>query len=667
MTGVQCKSSILRGAKLIDLNQPVAFFLLIMSIILVTPLLSERVHLPGIIGIILGGMLIGPHGFHLIEDNDRMQFLSTIGLVYLMFSAGLEVDIHQFMRVRGRSLIFGLFTFLLPQLMGMGLGKILGLDWLGMILLGSAFASHTLIAFPILTRLGVTRNEAIAVTTGATVLTDIGAFIVLAVVLGANSGGLNLGYFIQLFLLLSLFTFLIILGLPRLGKIFFQRFSERAVEFQFVVVVLFVAALGAELIGVHEVVGAFLAGLAINATVPRHSPVTGHVLFIGESFFIPVFLLYSGMLTDPLSFLDNPRTVIVALGVTIVAYVSKLVAAWIAARIFKYTKNEFWTVYGLSHAQAAVTIPTLVIGLETGLFDSTLFNAAILMILLTSITSPLIVQRFAANLQTVSSEEKLSSLFDRILVPIIDPRMQKQLIGLASLLAKVNAGKTIAVNVVKAGDKQEKDFILHRDLLGRTPEILNDPESEIELITRLAETHAKGILYTAREQSASIILMGWRGKRTLRESLLGTVLDEVIWGSNTPVMVAKLSVPLNGTQRVAFVLPPKVVPLIGMSRMLEVNLTLARALNVPLIIRADSSYLQSVQSLLIRMDTDHPIALELLKDQLKPAVLEQESISCFMIVPGFGSRKRVADTLGNLPERLAAAFDGNLAILHFDK
>src|SRR5215213_1565123 len=568
---------------MIDLNEPVVFFLLIMSIILVTPLLSERVHLPGIIGIILGGMLIGPHGFHLVDAGERIVFLSTIGLVYLMFSAGLEVDINQFMRVRSRSLVFGCLTFLFPQLMGMGLGRILGLDWLGMILLGSAFASHTLIAFPILTRLGVTRNEAVAVTTGATVLTDIGAFIVLAVVLGAKSGGLSAGYFIQLFGLLSIFTLLITIGLPRLGKYFFQRFSGRAVEFQFIIVVLFLAALGAELIGVHEVVGAFLAGLAINAMLPRHSPVTGHVLFMGESFFIPVFLLYSGMITDPLSFLKDRQTIVVALGVTVVAYVSKLLASWITARIFKYTKNEFWTAYGLSHAQAAVTIPTLIIGLDSGLFDSTLFNAAILMILLTSITSPLIVQRFGADLQTTVGDEKPSPLFERILVPIIDPRMQEQLIGLASLLAKVNAGKTIAVNVVEAGAKQENEFALHRDLLGRTPEILNDPESEIELIPRLAETHGKGILYTAQEQNASIILMGWRGKRTLRESMLGSVLDEVVWGSDTPVIVGKLPMPLNGTQRVVFILPLKAVPHIVLKRMLQANISLAKALNVPLV------------------------------------------------------------------------------------
>jgi Kef-type K+ transport system membrane component KefB len=584
-----------------------------------------------------------------------------------MFSAGLEVDINQFMRVRGRALVFGFFTFLLPQLMGMALGKILGLDWLGMILLGSAFASHTLIAFPILTRLGVVRNEAIAVTTGATVLTDIGAFIILAVVLGARSGGLSIGYFLQLFILLAIFTLLIIFGLPIFGKFFFQRISGRAIEFQFVVVVLFVAALGAELIGVHEVVGAFLAGLAINATLPRHSPVTGHVLFMGESFFIPIFLLYSGMITDPLSFLENRQTIVVALGVTVVAYVSKLIAAWITARIFKYTRNEFWTAYGLSHAQAAVTIPTLVIGLQTGLFDSTLFNAAIIMILLTSITSPLIVQRFATNLQTASDDELPLPIFGRILVPVIDPKSQEQLLTLSALLAKVNDGEVMAVSVARDQDAMNDGIALQRDLLGRVHEVLGDPQSEIELIPRLDVSHAKGILHTAHERYATLILMGWRGKRTLRESLLGSVLDEVIWGSDTPVMVGKLSVPLNGTQRVVFVLPPKSIPHIVLRRMMEVNISLAKALNVPLVIRAHSSYMQSIEALDAAIDTDHPLEKELLKDQLKPAVLEQESISSFVVVPGFGSRKRVADTLGNLPEQLAASFDGNMAILHFDK
>ncbi|MEO5887283.1 MAG: universal stress protein, partial [Anaerolineales bacterium] len=233
--------------------------------------------------------------------------------------------------------------------------------------------------------------------------------------------------------------------------------------------------------------------------------------------------------------------------------------------------------------------------------------------------------------------------------------------------AKVNDGKVLAVSVAQAAGEQEKRFALHRDLLGRVPEVMNDPESEIELIPRLAATHSQGILYTSQERNTSIILMGWRGIRTLRESLLGSVLDEVIWGSDTPVMVCKLTVPLNGTQRVEFILPPKAIPHIALRRMLEANISLAKALNVPLVIRADSSYLQSIEALRVAIDSDHPVSLETLKDQLKPAMLEQENISNFIVVPGFGSRKRVADTLGNLPEQLAAAFDGNLAILHFDK
>lgn len=649
-------------------SKPVGFFLIVMAIILVTPLVSERLKLPGIIGIIIGGMLIGPHGFGLLEDNDRIQFLSTIGLVYLMFSAGLEVDINQFMKVRGRALVFGFITFIFPQLMGMGLGYILGLDWLGMILLGSAFASHTLIAFPILTKLGVTRNEAVAVTTGATVLTDIGAFIVLAVVLGANKGGITFAYFAQLFILLAIFTAVIIFGLPRFGKFVFQKLTGRAVEFQFVIVALFIAAFFAEVIGVHEVVGAFLAGLAVNSMLPRHSPVAGHVLFIGESFFIPVFLLYSGLITDPLTFLKSPQTVVVAAGVTVVAYVSKLIAAWLTARIYKYSKSEFWTVYGLSHAQAAVTIPTLVIGLETGLFDSTLFNAAILMILLTSITSPLIVQRFAPDLKTESADDEPTPLFGRILVPVSEPGHSESLIALASLLARGSKGKVLAVSVAQdKGPDGDNSLMMHKELLGKVSANLHDPEAEIEFIPRLAATHAQGILHMAREEKASLIVIGWRGRRTFRESVLGSMLDEVIWGSDTPVVAGKLSLPLNSMQRVIFIVPARVVPPIALRRMLEANLAVAKALNVPLLVRADKSYAQTLEALFAAINPEQECKLEMLKDQLKPDKLEHEAVSDFIILPGFGSRKRVQDTLGNIPEQIARHFDGNLAILHFDK
>ncbi len=649
------------------IEEPVIFFLVVMTLILVMPLLSERVHLPGIVGVIFGGMLIGPNGFNILAATDRMEFLSTIGLIYLMFSAGLEVDFHQFMRVRGKSAIFGLLTFAIPQLIGMALGWIIHLPLLGCILLGSAFASHTLLAFPILTRLGVTKNEAVAVTAGATILTDIGAFIILAIVLGADGGKLEVGYFIKLLILLVIFTLVVLFILPRVGKWFFQKVKGRTVEFQFVIVLLFIAALGAKLIGVHEVVGAFLAGLAINATLPRHSPVASHVLFMGESFFIPVFLLYSGMITDPLTLVRNPGVIFLALGILVVAYVSKFLASLITAKIFRYSKAEFWTVFGLSHAQAAVTIPTLIIGMQLGIFTTELFNAAMLMILLTSITSPLIVQRAAPGLHQDEGELKELPLFQRILVPISNPATQEHLLSLAGLLAKGGGGEVIALNVVLDRSDQSANLAHQKEILDRVPEVLKDPETRYELIPRLADSYARGILQVSRERESTLILMGWRGKRTFKTSVLGTVLDEVIWGSDSPVMVGKLTQPLNGTRRVLLLLPSGVVTPAVLRRVVQANMTIAKELNVPLETLADKSYLSVIRHIVGKNHSGIPVIVHEMVGSLRVNDLEKHIESDLLVIPGFGSRKRFLANLGNLPEHLADSFSGNLLILHFDR
>jgi len=647
------------------LDEPVAIFLTIMAVILITPILSERIRLPGIVGIILGGMLIGQHGINLLRTDGPIEFLATAGLVYLMFSAGLEVDIHLFKRVRGRALIFGFLTYMIPQLLGMGLGRLLGLSWLGSVLLGSAFSSHTLIAFPIVTRLGVARNEAVAVTAGATVLTDISAFLVLAVVLGVQSQSLEAGFFIQLIGLLAVYTVLLLFGLPRLGKFFFRRFTGRAVEFQFVLVILFVSALIAMKIGVHEVVGAFLAGLAINATLPHRSPVIGHVLFMGESLFIPIFLLYSGMLTDPLVFLDGWNVVLIGIGVTVVAYVSKFVAAWITARIFKYSRAEFWTAFGLSHAQAAVTIPTLVIGLNIGLFSTELFNAAILMILFTSITSPLVVQRFAPALADHPTEEEPSPLFSRVLVPIANPQTQENLVTLGGLLASAQKGKLMVVHVARETNGQTVSAQYQREILGKVPDILNDPDIDLQLIPRVDQSYAKGILRSSVEHDASIILLGWRGKATLQQSLMGTVLDEVIWGTSRPVLVGKLSVPINSMRRVVVVIPSNSLQPVTLRRTLEVVAALSNAVNVPALVLVDGIYEEKIFRMVENLQSDQPIEVNPIKGSMLRRVLEIVDEADMIVVPSSGSRKHFLTNLGDLPERLTQTAAGNVMVLHY--
>ena len=425
--------------------------------------------------------------------------------------------------------------------------------------------------------------------------------------------------------------------------------------------------MGAKLIGVHEVVGAFLAGLAINATLPRHSPVSGHVLFMGESFFIPVFLLYSGMITDPLTLVRNPDAIFLALGILVVAYFSKFLASWITSKIFHYSKAEFWTVFGLSHAQAAVTIPTLIIGMQLGLFTTELFNAAMMMILLTSITSPLIVQKFAPVYTRMWRNWKNSRCFNASLCQSRTRPRRSISLSFAGLLAKSGGGEVVALNVVIDRSDQGANLQHQKELLDRVPEILKDPETRYELMPRLADSYARGILQVSRERESTLILMGWRGKRTFKTSVLGTVLDEVIWGSDTPVMVGKLTHALNGIRRVLLIIPAGAVTPAALRRVLQANLTIAKELNVPLEMLADKSYLSIVKHILGKNHRGQSIMVREMIGSLRPSELQKNAESDLLVIPGFGSRKRFLANLGNLPERLADSFSGNVLILHFDR
>jgi Kef-type K+ transport system membrane component KefB/nucleotide-binding universal stress UspA family protein len=646
--------------------EPVGIFLIIIAVVLVTPLLSERVRLPGIVGIILGGMLIGEHGFQLLHEGSEIEFLAAIGLLYLMFTAGMEVDLEQFNRVKGRAAVFGAITFLCPQLLGMLLGWALGMSWLGAVLLGSAFASHTLIAFPILSRLGMTRNEAVSITVGATVLTDIAAFVVLAVVLGVQDGDLRVGYFVRLLLLLALFTLLLLWGLPRLGKIFFRRFSGRAIEFQFILLALFLAAVVAVQIGVHEVVGAFLAGLAVNAILPQKSPVASHVLFLGESFFIPVFLLYSGMITDPLAFLMDIQTVYIAIGVTAVAYVSKFAASWLAAKLYKYTREEFFTVFGLSHAQAAVTIPTLLVGVETGLFSDRLFNAAILMILLTTITSSLITEHHGKHLKISAEERKDYPFFSRMLVPIANPQTQEHLVTLANILARTNSGKLLALYIARNMHGQIFGLEQQEQLLGRVTDLLDDPNADVDLLFRIETSIANGIVHAAIEQQATAIVMGWRGKPAFRQRVFGTILDEVVWGAQVPVMVGRFNTPINGVRRLVLVLLPGSLPTGSVSRTLDVLEAMADAVNVPSLILADGQYRERVRAYYARKGLDDtPVEVAPLGRNALQSIASQVDNQDMLIIPTLGSRNRYLGSLKRLPEELASRIPGNTLIIHY--
>ncbi len=347
----------------LPLTNPVLKFLLILVIILFAPLLLNKVKIPHLLGLIIAGAVVGPNGFNLMERDSSIILSGTAGLLYIMFLAGLEIDMGEFKKNSGRSMYFGLLTFIIP----MGLGTAAGLYVLELplptsVLLASMFASHTLIAYPLVSKLGVAKDKSVNITVGGTMITDTLALLVLAVVVGMTVGEVNDEFWIRLSISITLFALVVMLIFPLIGRWFFKRFDDNVSQYIFVLVMVFFGAVLAEVAGVEAIIGAFLAGLALNKLIPHTSPLMNRIEFVGNAIFIPFFLIGVGMLIDYRAFFKNWETITVAAVMTITALSAKYIAAWITQKSFRFSKDQRRLIFGLSSAQAAATLAAVLVG-----------------------------------------------------------------------------------------------------------------------------------------------------------------------------------------------------------------------------------------------------------------------------------------------------------------
>jgi len=644
------------------IREPLGVFLTIVAVIFIAPLLMERVRLPGIVGLILGGILIGPHGLRFLVVGHTIELLATVGLIYLMFNAGLEIDMRRFGRIRNKALVFGLFTFLFPQISGLALGRWLGLEWPAAVLLGSVYASHTLIAFPLVSRLGIVRNEAVSATIGATVFTDVAALLVLALVSSVKGGDVSPGHFLVLLLLVMGYALLVLVGLPRLGKLFFRRVSDPTVEFQFVLVVLVVAAIVAELIGMHAIVGAFLAGLAINSILPAHSLVISRLLFLGEAFFIPIFLIFVGMITDLGAVATNLQAIAIALAFTSAVYITKFLAAWVTGRILRYSRDEVLVAWGLSQAQAAATLATILVGIQIGAFTPVIFNAAIFMILATSITSPIVVQRFGMRLHPVEAEVVSAPTFDRILVAVANPATEEHLITLASILAKASDGLLLVLNVAREVGGRVVGLENQKRLL--EAEVITRSEARVQTIRRVDISIARGILHASMEHEASAIVLGWKGAPSFREHIFGSILDDVLWHAHVPVLVGRIIAPINSLERVILVLRDGAMTSMAMQETLQVAKIIAQAINARLLVLTTLADLAALEEQLKRIKPEYPFQVDRLGHDVRRDVAARAGPHDLILITTPGSRAHFLSALGRLPEQLVATTPSSVIVIH---
>lgn len=536
--------------------EPIVSFAILLAVILIVPILFERFKLPGLLGLLIAGVALGANGLNVLStESETMKLLSDIGLVYLMFVAGLEVDLEQFQATRNRSLGFGLATFLVPLIVGTIVGRLFGFGWNGAILIGSLFASHTLLAYPIISRLGVINNEAVTVTIGATIFTDIGALLVLAVCIGIHEGDFTTVKLVTLLLSLVLYSALILFGFSWLGREFFRRSGdEEGNQFLFVLLVVFVSAVGAELIGVEKIVGAFLAGLAVNNAIGE-GPVEEKVIFVGNVLFIPIFFIDLGLLVDIPSFIKSLGAIWLTAAIVVGLISSKFGAALVAKLLYRYSWRETITMWSLSMPQVAATLAATLVGYRAGLLTEDVLNSVIVLMIVTSTLGPLITARSAVGLAVVETSSETAESTPSwhqtpdnrltVVVPVRNPQTERNLIEMAALLVKNQSGQIIPLAVTTAQmhmDSPELRGALERsqELLLKATQLSQELGVTAQPLLRIDDAIAQGISRASREQNASLIVMGWGKMTGFRARLFGNVIDSVLWASHCPVAVTRL-------------------------------------------------------------------------------------------------------------------------------
>ncbi|MFQ4137620.1 cation:proton antiporter [Nodosilinea sp. PGN35] len=546
-------------------NSPIIAFTILLLVTLIIPPIFERLRLPGLVGLLAAGVILGPSILGLLNPAGEIEtLLSDVGKIYLMFVAGLEIDLKDFKRTRNRSLGFGFATFAVPLTAGLLLSRAFGFDWVAAVLIGSLLASHTLLAYPIVMRLGITKEPSVSATVGATIFTDIGALLVLAMCVAAQAGEFSARTVVSQLVMLGLFATAVLVGIDWAGKQYFKRNGDReGNQFLFVLAAVFVAAVGSQLINVDKIVGAFLAGLAVNDVV-GHGPVKEKVEFVGGVLFIPFFFVCMGLLLNLQVFMESITTNLAfTLALTGTLILSKFLAALVTKPFFGYRWEQILTMWSLSMPQVAATLAAALVGFQQNIISELEFNAVIVMMLVTSVVGPLLTARFAGRLVApkLSRSEPDSLWFDygsapesrkdstitgpfTVVVPIYNPVTQRYLIEMAALLATHEGGYVIPVTIARAHVHMDDPNLVTgleqcRQLLQKAEALSQEFKAQAYSVLRIDDDVSEGITRTAREQNASLILLGW-SRQGFRAKLFGTLVDEVFWSSHCPVAVARL-------------------------------------------------------------------------------------------------------------------------------
>lgn len=586
-------------------EDPILIFSILAMVILGAPLLAERFRIPDIVLLIAAGAILGPRGLGILARSSAVTLFGAVGLLYIMFLAGLEIDLYRFARTRGRSIGFGLLTFAIPQTLGtLGGHYILGLDWVQSILLASMFASHTLLAYPIASRLGISRSEPVAVTVGATIITDTLALLVLAVIADSARGvGLGVTFWIGILIGMIVLVMLTWWGIPWLTRWFFQHFTEKGgAQFMFVLVSVCIFSYLSHYARLEPIIGAFLAGAAFNRMIPEHSALMNRVVFVGNNLFIPFFLISVGMLVDLRALVSETRSLQVGVTMIVLVIATKYLAAWIAGKKFGYPSEVGNVMFGLSVVQAAATLAAVVIGYELKIFDDAIMNGTIGMILVTCPLGSWMVERYG-RIMAAQEQKRVEPVRreQRLMVFVANPESAIRLLDLAFLLRDTSLpGAIYPITIVREEGDSSDSVARGEKLLAHCMAHAASFDTQLYPSVRVDINVSDGITRAAREVRASAVLVGWGREQTSRTRFFRNIMYNLLDDCSSRLIFCRTVRPLNTTRRLLVPFPPLAERRLDLPEVLRETKILAQQTGADLQVyftgQEDEAFRQQVQN-----------------------------------------------------------------------
>lgn len=549
----------------LPISDPTWIFFTVLCIILFAPILLNRLKIPHIIGMILAGVLMGPHGLHILDKDSSFELFGKVGLYYIMFLASLEMDMQDMKRIRNKALVLGLTAFIFPLLLGIMTNVwILKYSMITSILLASMYASHTLIAYPIVIRYGISRQRSVSIAVGGTIVTDTLTLLVLAVVSGMFKESTSDWFWPLMFLKVLAVGGGMIYAFPRIGRRFFRRYSDGVVQYIFVLAMVFLGAGLMELAGMEGILGAFLAGIVLNRLIPRSSPLMNHLEFVGNALFIPYFLISVGMIINVNILFGEGNALQVATVMIIVALFGKWIASYVTQKIFKMSGVERDLMFGLSNAQAAATLAAVLVGYNIILPDGSrllgedVLNGTVILILVTCVVSSLITEHAARKL-AVQNEKIIEDQVlqdEKVLIALAYPETVDPIVNTALLMRQKECEyPMVALNVVLDDDEAARDR--GNKLLERAEHIASAADVQLTGKIRLATNLSNGIIHAMKENDYSELIVGFHVQSSPSGSFFGPVLLALLSGLNRQIMMVRSTMPINTIRCIHVAIPEK--------------------------------------------------------------------------------------------------------------